>query len=270
MDIYQIIADNACTSNFIAKSKADALRKMALLLAACVKSKSSEEIYRALQAREKMGSTGFENGVAIPHARLKGLKQFVLGILISRKGIDFKSIDRKKSHLFFVFIGPAEQEHDHLKLLAQISRISRNPNAHQELLRANTSQSLKEAFYRYTSGEPQPKQSDEKQTLFILLLKEIRFYENIIELFIEQDIHTASIFTASGVKEQLSNIPLFGDFLNFLGNRPEEHKVIMAIVAARQVEVLVSGIEDIMGDLNKHPGAVALTTDLTFIKGKNS
>ena len=62
-------------------------------------------------------------------------------------------------------------------------------------------------------------------------------------------------------------MPLFGDFLNFLGDRSEASRTIMAVVAERDLLPLVSELEQVTGDLDTHSGAAVMAVDLWFTKG---
>jgi PTS system nitrogen regulatory IIA component len=95
-----------------------------------------EDLVRVLMERERLGSTGIGGGIGIPHGKLKFLKNLVLGFGISRKGVDFESIDGRPVHIFFLLITPENSTGIHLKLLAQISRILKNNPFKEKLLHA--------------------------------------------------------------------------------------------------------------------------------------
>ncbi len=266
MDIIKIINEKSCSTNFFEKSKEACLERLADMLALDISEISADEIFEALMQREKMGSTGFEEGIAIPHAKVVGLRDFHLAIVHSKKGISFDSIDGKKSHLFFVIVGPDEHPEQHLQILAQVSRISRNPNARRELTQARSNLVLKEAFLRYVTAKSRG-MADEKNKLLMVILYEKRFLDNILELFLERGIRGVNVMESTGIKDQLSTIPLFSDFLNFLGERSDVSKTIMTVVPEKEVAEIVLGIEEIMGDLSKHTGAMVMAMDLFFMKG---
>lgn len=267
MDIFKIIRDDSCIANLVAKDKEGCLRKLSDLLSMSVEGVSGEVIYNALAEREKLGSTGFEDGVAIPHAKIKGLDEFAMCIAVSRKGVDFGSIDRKKAHLFFTVIGPVEKTKEHLQILAQISRISRNNNARREILNAKNPVALKEAFVRYTITNGARAKYRAKSKLLMIVLYEKRFFDDILELFLERGIRGVNVIESAGIKDRLSNIPLFSDFLNFLGERSDVSKTIMAVVPESELDSVINGVEEIMGDLDKHTGAMVMALDIPFVKG---
>ena len=86
-----------------------------------------QEVIRVLQERERLGSTGIGEGVAIPHGKLKDLKRLLISFGRSRSGVDFDSMDGKPAHLFFLLVAPEESVGVHLKTLARISKLLKNP-----------------------------------------------------------------------------------------------------------------------------------------------
>src|SRR6056297_57157 len=88
--------------------------------------KIKKELIRTkLYKRETIGSTGFGNGIAIPHCTLPGLDSFVVGALICDKGIDFNSADGEKVRLFIYIIAPQHRRNEHIRILSDISKILR-------------------------------------------------------------------------------------------------------------------------------------------------
>lgn len=82
----------------------------------------AEEVADRLAAREKLGATGFGGGVAIPHAKLPGLRQ-VSGMLIRlAQPIEFKAVDDLPVDLAFALLSPTDAGAEHLKALASVSR----------------------------------------------------------------------------------------------------------------------------------------------------
>jgi len=107
---------------------------------------SPEAIYNAVLNREKHGSTGVGNGVAIPHAKLAPLPELTACLGISHQGIPFDSIDKKPVNLIFMLLVPDNSGGTHLKALARVSRLLRNPSFRAELLTLRSAKSIYEAF----------------------------------------------------------------------------------------------------------------------------
>ncbi len=95
---------------------------------------NQQDLVRVLLEREQLGSTGIGGGIGIPHGKLKNLDNLVLGFGLSRKGIDFDSMDRRPTHIFFLLVTPENSTGLHLKVLARISRLLKNDDFKEKLL----------------------------------------------------------------------------------------------------------------------------------------
>ena len=89
---------------------------------------SVDNIFNALKDREQLGPTGMGNGIAIPHAKVDGIKAISGMFIRLEKPIEFESIDRKKVDLIFTILAPSNSGVDHLKALAKVSRLLRDQN----------------------------------------------------------------------------------------------------------------------------------------------
>jgi PTS system nitrogen regulatory IIA component len=94
------------------------------------------EIFQVLQERERLGSTGVGDGIAIPHGKLKGAAGLILAFGRSTMGVDFNALDGEKSYIFFLLIAPEDAFGIHLKMLGRISRILKDPAVRKSLLEA--------------------------------------------------------------------------------------------------------------------------------------
>jgi PTS system nitrogen regulatory IIA component len=95
-----------------------------------------EALVRVLLERERLGSTGIGGGIGIPHGKLADLERLMIGFGLSRRGVDFESLDGAPTRLFFLLVTPENATGLHLKLLARISRILKNEPFKERLLRA--------------------------------------------------------------------------------------------------------------------------------------
>jgi PTS system nitrogen regulatory IIA component len=100
------------------------------------------EILSILLEREKLGSTGIGDGIAIPHGKSTELSQIISGFGLSKRGINFDSLDGKPAHLFFLLVAPENSVGTHLKMLARISRMLKNVEFRKKLLGANSQQEI--------------------------------------------------------------------------------------------------------------------------------
>ena len=96
----------------------------------------------SLFEREKLGSTGIVEGVAIPHGRIAGLTGIAVVVGRHPQGVDFGSLDGSPTRLFFLLVAPHESNGVHLKLLAQVSRLLRDASFRDVLMRARDRREL--------------------------------------------------------------------------------------------------------------------------------
>jgi len=122
--------------------KTSILKELSGVLVKPCKASSVEELLQVLLDREKLGSTGIGEGIAIPHGRLKKLKKFFISFGRSVKGVEFDSIDRKPSQLFFLVMAPENSAVDNLKLLSRIVKLLKEPSYKKRLLEAPSRKEL--------------------------------------------------------------------------------------------------------------------------------
>ncbi len=97
-----------------------------------------------LLEREKLGSTGVGEGVAIPHGKMDDLDHLIACFGRSREGVDFDAVDGRPVYLFFLLFAPENSAGIHLKALAQISRLLKRPSVREALRKADSSEELYE------------------------------------------------------------------------------------------------------------------------------
>jgi PTS system nitrogen regulatory IIA component len=105
-----------------------------------------KELVRILMERERLGSTGIGGGIAIPHGKIKDLKSMIISFGLSRKGVDFDSMDNRPAYIFFLLITPEDSTGLHLKILARISRLLKNDAFKEKLMNASNSDEIFEAL----------------------------------------------------------------------------------------------------------------------------
>lgn len=101
---------------------------------------SRAEVLRVLEEREKLGSTGIGDGVAIPHGSLAALPRLVSLFARSKQGVEFDAIDGKPTHLFFVLLTP--DNNMGLKALARVSKLMRRPEFRTDLVQLDELEAL--------------------------------------------------------------------------------------------------------------------------------
>jgi PTS system nitrogen regulatory IIA component len=89
-----------------------------------------------------LNSTALGDGVAIPHGKLPGVRRVIAAFARSKAGVDFQSLDGKPTHLFFLLVAPEDSAGAHLKALARISRLLKDPSFRSRLLEAPDAKAL--------------------------------------------------------------------------------------------------------------------------------
>jgi len=142
MKISDYLNEEWVLSDLKGTDKPSVLRELSNVLVKPCQVTSVEELLQVLLDREKLGSTGIGEGIAIPHGRLKKLKKFFVSFGRSVKGVDFDSIDQKPSHLFFLVIAPENSAVDNLKLLGRIVTLLKEPSFKKRLIEAPSQREL--------------------------------------------------------------------------------------------------------------------------------
>jgi len=131
-----------------AREKHAVLAELAEVLVSTRAIQSGRDAVQVLLEREKLGSTGIGEGIAIPHGKLKELKDVVAVFGRSAAGVEFDSMDGAPVQLFFLLMAPENSASTHLKALARISRLLKDRGFREELLQAETQDALFEIISR--------------------------------------------------------------------------------------------------------------------------
>jgi len=125
MKILEFLSQKAILTDIKSVKKDDVMKEMvdALVGAGEVDKRHRAKLCEALMAREALGSTAIGQGVAIPHAKCDCVEKLVAAFALSRKGIDFDSLDGEPAYIFFLLLAPQDSAGPHLKALARISRL---------------------------------------------------------------------------------------------------------------------------------------------------
>jgi len=127
-------------------SKKRVLEFFSTFIAQNTPSLDSQEVFSRLIGRERLGSTGIGNGVAIPHARNPHCKAPVAGFLKLQEPIDFDAVDGEPVDLVFVLLVPEEADDTHLALLAQVAGIMNDVETRTRLRHSTSQRELHEAL----------------------------------------------------------------------------------------------------------------------------
>ena len=132
MDLGDLIKPDCVIASLSARTKKQALQELADKAAGAT-GINERTIFDVMVQRERLGSTGFGHGIAIPHAKLPELKRIVTVFARLETPIAFDSQDNEPVDLVFLLLAPEHAGADHLKALARISRLLRDPMAREKL-----------------------------------------------------------------------------------------------------------------------------------------
>jgi len=140
MKITDFLCKEAIEVNLESTKKKETLKELIDKLADAkkIKENAREKILQALLDREKLGSTGIGQGVAIPHAKTDKVDEIVCALGTSKKGVDFDALDGEKVFIIFLLIAPQDSAGMHLKVLAKISRLLKDKFFRQALREAES------------------------------------------------------------------------------------------------------------------------------------
>ncbi|WNW11735.1 PTS IIA-like nitrogen regulatory protein PtsN [Pseudomonas sp. DTU_2021_1001937_2_SI_NGA_ILE_001] len=133
-------------------SKKRVLEQIANLIGREVPQLEANTVFESLVAREKLGSTGFGNGIAIPHCRLANCSSPVSAVLHLETPVDFDAIDGAPVDLLFVLLVPEAATNEHLELLRQIASMLDRDEVRRQLRAAPSSDALYQAVLKELKG----------------------------------------------------------------------------------------------------------------------
>ena len=138
MLLTKYITEDCIVTDLKAANKADALKELTNLLFDTKKIKNVGPALDQVMAREATESTGIGHGIAVPHARVSGLKSLICAVGRTQKGLDFLAVDKHPVHLIFLICYPPTQQTTYLNFIATVSKLLREEEHKQTLLDAES------------------------------------------------------------------------------------------------------------------------------------
>ena len=149
MFLQEILSPEYIKVNMEAEDKDEAFEELVDHFCQSEKSNIREEILESLYIREAKMSTGFQKGIAIPHGNTNAIDS-VCGVLgISRKGVDYESLDGEPVYLFFMIIAPEKDTEKHLRILKRVAELLENPQFYFDLQAQKDAQGAYKVICKY-------------------------------------------------------------------------------------------------------------------------
>ena len=142
MRLIDILTQDCIVSDIRGRVKREVLEEMVAEVTFKFADLNKERLLEVILERERLGSTGIGYGVAIPHARLKGLNSVIILFGRSLSGVEFQALDERPAHLFFLIVAPEDSTTAHIKILARISRLLQDAVLRNRLMVASTQEEI--------------------------------------------------------------------------------------------------------------------------------
>lgn len=165
MKIIELLTKDTINLSINSTEKMDAIEELVSVLDSANKLNDRMEFKKAILKREEQSTTGIGEGIAIPHAKTKAVKQAAIAFGRSSNGVNYDSLDGQPSHLFFMIAAPEGANNTHLEALSRLSTILLKQEVRQLLLEANSEDDVLNIINRYDQEEKEENQSmtDKKQ-----------------------------------------------------------------------------------------------------------
>lgn len=192
------------------KNKGDALQELTDLVITSRKLKGMEAALDQVMAREATESTGIGNGIAVPHARIPGLKTLYCAVGRFKKGIDFSAIDRKPVYLVFLIFYPPTQQTTYLNFIASLAKMLKEGKNLDAMMKAEDEVDImavlqelslpmevpEEYFAKKVDTDPEPIETRDAHANLILLARLQLYYE----------MYETAKTNKTKIKERITNI----------------------------------------------------------------
>jgi fructose-specific phosphotransferase system IIA component len=146
MALVDLISEEMVKVPLTSTDKPGVLRELLQILKDAGMIEDFDKVLEAIFKREELGSTGLEEGIAVPHAKTDAVKSLTIAIGISPQGIDFHSLDGKPSKLFFLMLAAPDQSGPHIEALAEIAKLSKSRAFCNALINAQSAKEVVALF----------------------------------------------------------------------------------------------------------------------------
>jgi len=144
MALVELVSEKIVKIPLESKDKPDVLRELIQILKDAGEIDDFDAVLEAVREREDKQSTGLEQGIAVPHGKTVAVSSLKLAIGIAPQGVDFDSLDKKPSKLFFLLLAPPDQSGPHVQALAEIAKLAHSQAFCRALVNAESAREVVE------------------------------------------------------------------------------------------------------------------------------
>ena len=224
---------------------------------------SEDAILEALQERETLGSTAFGHGIAIPHCRMEGVRDFVMGMVTVPDGVEFEAEDGKRVHLLVFIIAPKESRNTHIRLLSAVSQAFQDMSVVQQMVDASDGQQLRSLFLEAARQDVSEEVTVPRNLAQIFVQDEHVFHE-IVESLSGLENISLNVFEGKACRAYLAGSPLYAGLPD---NDETVSQCIVAIVERNLSNEVVRRVETITGSLLECTGVMVVIQELVYSGG---
>ena len=269
MKLSETLVVESIEPNLRSRSKEELFGEMVELLKSnpALDAVDGSTIHKALKEREKQGTTGVGKEVGIPHGKIMGLSKIVAAIGVSKRGIEYGSVDGLPVRYVVAVVAPPEESHDYLRILAKVARLLSDPAFVEILATARRPEDIFEGVRSIEKGAA-PIVPTEEPVLLTFELTDPNYFDAVVEYFAEVGATRATVLDARNVQGFLTKVPLFSDFSRVFTEGQEFGYIFMLLIDKGAVDRFVEGLEEIVGDLKEERRGIVLTTAVERVKGQ--
>ena len=249
-----------------ARSKEELLREISSLVckSPLAGGLDANTVYEELQQRETICSTGFENGIAIPHCFIDDLSDFIFAVDVVPEGIDFHSHDGKPSRIFLAIVAPTQKKNKHIFYLSRFSKLLSLPETREKILEARDADAIIEALGGVFDEAASAKSGDEKSMVYVLLQK-MELLDDILQIFTDIPESSTLILEGKESTEYLQRIPLFANLWEESRNAPV--KILLSIIDRSLTNELLRRVDSLINGNRDNPGFMVVVQNQIYTKG---
>ncbi len=193
---------------------------------------NQKKFLEALYRREDKSSTELMPGVALPHARSNVVEKLFACIIILKKGVDYENAEMGPAKIIFFFGCPEEQNKEYLQLLAQSSRLLKNPEFRESLLKSETADDVIGILHKYDEQETETETGE--NFLLLLTLNDLKKEADVLSAMVEVGITNASLVDSTSMAKKLAfEMPVFAGLSYMASGKSKRALMIFSHIQKR-------------------------------------
>jgi mannitol/fructose-specific phosphotransferase system IIA component (Ntr-type) len=267
MKLIEALVPESINPNLRSRAKDDLFGEMVALLKRnpTLAGVDDSTIRKALDEREKTGTTGVGKEVGIPHGKIMGLSTICAAIGVAKRGIEYGSVDGLPVRFVVAVVAPPEQSQAYLRILAKIARLLSDPSFTEMLVTAKGPDEIYRAIESIEGGARV--EAMKEPMLLIFELTDTDYLDAVVEYFTEVGATSATVLDGRNVQGFITRVPLFADFAKVFTEGQASGTIFMLLIDKGAVPRFIEELEEIIGDLEEEGRGIVFTIDVASVKG---